>query len=1038
MRRDDLLPSLDPRFLFLFTFSSEPDHNCNSKSKFKAGIDCDLDSWLNYFDACARGIKSVSPRFLWGGPGSGGATSTTAFLTAMIKHVAAANGSNSTALDFIQWHDKGVLTNTALDTSIAETIKATNPAIAASTPIGNEEVDPLGGWDKVEMWRGDAMYPAAVARVLNTHQVALRERMTGVEYTYHANDNAFQNYGNVWFDQRTLTVRFLQNNTGATEVLRKPVYNLMGLLALLGDTKHVVSNVPDPLNSSVGVICTSGDSPTTSLEREVAVLVYNSGGITNCSTINCSVVLAVTLHNAAAKLGSGRAIVTHYRIDQTHGNPRSQWAAMGGAANPYPSPDQLATLRQASELSVISVENLTGTASPITLSTTLPQPGVSLFHICALASVGSRAPLPAPVLNVALRVTPTQNPPTVFVRWDVSAAAGSGCIATYEVLYQRTGGTGTFTRINTKDTIFTAHVHAQSSGHTEPPARSAAWRGPGRTQWPVLSTHATGCYAVRAVSVWGDRGPLSDPVCVPTNRDRATPAPVVAVAEVGSACGGLGNATDWLIHGCSVAASMSTTKLADGSTVFVLGNGIVSRTLIANITTGLLGTSSIKVLGGSGAGEKLSQRILPETLFSVNGVAVVVGGPGPTSNDDVRPRAMFGSANASRGAVKAGGFHHVPGARGSDPNLVWPAPGLRADFHHTLECSAVAAGTGTLTVTTVLELYDNTSAFGRRILLSHTCSTPVFIFNMSVSVLSVLHDRDITTHTDATMASGRFVSDLYDATLSYSTNGFALTQGRNPSEFGPGVSAWASDTGVFESYLVVECVYDVHFEADPVIRGMRRYGLTIARAMHALAPQVEQNPVRVSGVCTGGQTVSPPDGVAGSSGSWCYDAEGLAGIKSLVAQCGTAGVEMLVFAQNMNVRLWLSHLAFRLNGSVTLSNLLILLLQHALQETWRSMIANEFQSAANISFMQSIVELAHASGVEVGAYELLLNARSATALNQVCVVEYSRVQHSLSHLNSSCAELTLVLYGHSVHPVTQPTTHSIPTLDLTRWIPRCT
>ena len=46
----------------------------------------------------------------------------------------------------------------------------------------------------------------AVARVLNMHQVALRERMTGVNYLYHANDNAFLNYGDVWFDQRTLTV----------------------------------------------------------------------------------------------------------------------------------------------------------------------------------------------------------------------------------------------------------------------------------------------------------------------------------------------------------------------------------------------------------------------------------------------------------------------------------------------------------------------------------------------------------------------------------------------------------------------------------------------------------------------------------------------------------------------------------------------------------------------------------------------------------------------------------------------------------------
>jgi len=138
---------------------------------------------------------------------------------------------------------KGALTNTAVDVSIANAVKEASASIAATVPIGNEEADPLGGWDKVEQWRGDAMYPAAAARVLNMHQDALRESaMKGVvNFMYLANDNAFLNYGDVWYDQRTLTVRFLMNNTGATEVLRKPIYSLMGMLSLLGGTKHAVS-----------------------------------------------------------------------------------------------------------------------------------------------------------------------------------------------------------------------------------------------------------------------------------------------------------------------------------------------------------------------------------------------------------------------------------------------------------------------------------------------------------------------------------------------------------------------------------------------------------------------------------------------------------------------------------------------------------------------------------------------------------------------------------------------------------------------------
>ena len=35
---------------------------------------------------------------------------------------------------------------------------------------------------------------------------------------YHANDNAFLNYGDAWFKQRTLVVRFEMNKTNTVEV----------------------------------------------------------------------------------------------------------------------------------------------------------------------------------------------------------------------------------------------------------------------------------------------------------------------------------------------------------------------------------------------------------------------------------------------------------------------------------------------------------------------------------------------------------------------------------------------------------------------------------------------------------------------------------------------------------------------------------------------------------------------------------------------------------------------------------------------------
>ena len=46
------------------------------------------------------------------------------------------------------------------------------------------------------------------------------------------------------------------------------------------------------------------------------------------------------------------------------------------------------------------------------------------------------------------------------------------------------------------------------------------------------------------------------------------------------------------------------------------------------------------------------------------------------------------------------------------------------------------------------------------------------------------------------------------------------------------------------------------------------------------------------------------------------------------------------------------------------------------------MVGNEFPTPANTSWMRRIVDHAHARGIEVGAYQLLLNARSAAAPDQ--------------------------------------------------------
>jgi hypothetical protein len=418
-------------------------------------------------------------------------------------------------------------------------------------------------------------------------------------------------------------------------------------------------------------------------------------------------------------------------------------------------------------------------------------------------------------------------------------------------------------------------------------------------------------------------------------------ATVIAAADPRPGCGGLGDPNDWLTHGCAVSSALHKSGAADGSTTYVLSNGIVSRTLVANKTTGLLGTVSVAVATPR---TEVLRQAAPEALFVVNNVAIVVGGVQPAS-EDARPRAKFSAIRSSSAGVYAGGFHWVPGSRGSNPATAWPPKGLHVEVDHTLACADVSAGTsGTVVVTTVYELYDETSAFGRRLRLQHNCSAPLYVFNMSFSVLEEARDRAILVSTDASVANQNDPGSYADIP--------------GLSSFGPGISDWKSTDPAFESFFAVEVIHDVPYQSLPTgaaaanfSRGMSRYGLIGARMTRVLSPQLEQSPVKITAYCTGGVKVPPPDGVAGSVGAWCYDDEGTAGIKSLLAQCATAGVEMLVFAQNMN-------------------------------GTWRSMVANEFPTEANTTWMKGIVDAAHASGIEVGAYQLLRNARSASALNQ--------------------------------------------------------
>ena len=202
-------------------------------------------------------------------------------------------------------------------------------------------------------------------------------------------------------------------------------------------------------------------------------------------------------------------------------------------------------------------------------------------------------------------------------------------------------------------------------------------------------------------------------------------------------CDGEGDpTTDWLLAPCATAATLSQPT----PTSWVLRNGIVSRTLAVDPATKVLATTKLisevtevdKLAAGSQPAAPLA-----EAELSINDANVLVGGPNASAlaaqHRGSAVQLTFAAFRHSSETI-AGNFSWTTGSRHTRKNRVWPPKGLHVEFDHTGSCSAVDAGASgtTITVTVDYELYQGVSAFTKRLLLSHTCSDNLFVFNMSV------------------------------------------------------------------------------------------------------------------------------------------------------------------------------------------------------------------------------------------------------------------------------------------------------------------
>ncbi len=455
------------------------------------------EAFCIYYDACSAGLADADPELRLGGPGTCRNLSPTllTFLAHCDSGTNALTGAPAHRPAFISVHEKGVrehredLTPDTMgiverEARIIDHIRSHHPALA-HLPFSNNECDPQVGWGTVHTWRARPYYAALVAKVIHQHLVKLVDERD-VDYLLLSNDNGFLG---TW-GHRTLLTRLSEHDhidhgqadgrrnaprlkedprRRRFELIKKPVLQVMTLLALLGDERCAVTGAPD-VSAPLGVIATRrGDG-------QIAILLYNSD---DRSTVG-GITTRVALHLEGVPFE--RAMLAHYVIGGDAVDPFSVWERMG--APDHPTSAQLAELREHQDVQPATpAREVQIVGGRLTTDVELALPGVALLLFTADPQV-----TPPKVNGLsAERYEGIEGEGQVLLTWH---AVDSRALRTYEVLFTPAQGDDVpaeAMRLNRSDLLDAAFlVIRPRQGH----------------------------YQVRAVDQWDRGGEPSDPVII--------------------------------------------------------------------------------------------------------------------------------------------------------------------------------------------------------------------------------------------------------------------------------------------------------------------------------------------------------------------------------------------------------------------------------------------------------------------------------------------------------------------------------------------
>lgn len=341
------------------------------------------EEFFKLHDHAVRAVRRAIPGARVGGPdlaGGAGGDFLKSFLDHCVKGKNTATGGTGTPTDFISFHAKGQPRDVAgrVQMGISSQLRDIDNAFAviarypefADTPIVIGESDPEGcaacqGPNLA--YRNGTMYSSYTAATFPRKlDLALKHGVNlegAITWAFEFEDQPY----------------FAGFRSLATNGVDKPVLNVFRMFSKMdGERLPVVSDaavsLPEILRS--GVRQKADVSAFASLgNHQISVLVwhYHDDDLPGKDAD-----ISLTLSGLPAP--DGLAGLTHYRVDELHGNSFSVWKSLGSPQSP--TPEQYAALQQSSQLALLD-----GPASaPIanrkaTLKFALPRQGVSLLQL---------------------------------------------------------------------------------------------------------------------------------------------------------------------------------------------------------------------------------------------------------------------------------------------------------------------------------------------------------------------------------------------------------------------------------------------------------------------------------------------------------------------------------------------------------------------------------------------------------------------------------------------------------------------------------